>query len=99
VPTFRFIGDERRIFGEFSLEASPGDVREFDENPDGHFWAAVDDDTAPAPPGPAEVVPPDQPAPDAVAAAEAPADAPDVAPDAVSDVPVPDEELTDAPAE
>ena len=91
MPTFRFIGDEPRIFGDFSLEARPGDVADFDENPDGHFWEAADDAAAVS-----AAMPPDDTS-DAAPADESPADAEDAAPDDAA--PTADEGVTDASAQ
>lgn len=39
MPKFKYVGDSPRVFPDLSLEVEPGDVLEFEENPDPNFWA------------------------------------------------------------
>ena len=47
MPSFRYVGDDGRVFPHVSLEVEPGDVVERDENPNPRYFEPV---TAPKPP-------------------------------------------------
>lgn len=49
MPRFSFVGDSPRVFPEIMLEVAPGDVVDLDENPDPHFFEAVEADAPVAP--------------------------------------------------
>lgn len=39
--TYKFTSETPRTIPSLSLEVNPGDVHDFDEPPDGNFWAEV----------------------------------------------------------
>ena len=41
MPSFRYVGDDGRVFPHVSLEVEPGDVVECDENPNPRYFEPV----------------------------------------------------------